>query len=260
MNRFFQNKVAIITGASSGIGRATALALAREGARVVLASRNESALREVAGAIAQMGGEALVARADVTQKDQVDRLVSETLKKWGRVDIVVANAGDYIRRPIIELTIADLERSMAVNFYGAMYLVLAALPHLRERRSGHIVLVSTMDSKKGLPLDGPYVAAKCAMTGIGDVMRQELRQHGIAVSTILPGRVDTPMIAQLRVPWISAKIPAEAVAHAILRAIRRREAEVIVPPFAALLKYFHTLSPHLSDWGVKFFHLEGWES
>jgi len=108
---------------------------------------------------------------------------------------VVANAGAYIRCPIIELTIADLERSMAVNFYGAMYLVLAALPHMRERQSGHVVLVSTMDSKKGLPLDGPYVAAKFAMTGVGDVMRQELRQHGIAVSTILPGRVDTPMIA-----------------------------------------------------------------
>ncbi len=260
MNRFFQDKVAIITGASSGIGRETALALAREGARVALASRNEPALREVANAIAQMGGESLVARADVTQKDQVDRLVSETLKKWGRVDIVVANAGAYIRCPIIELTIADLERSMAVNFYGAMYLVLAALPPMRERQSGHVVLVSTMDSKKGLPLDAPYVAAKFAMTGIGDVMRQELRQLGIAVSTILPGRVDTPMIAGLRVPWISAKIPAEAVARAIVRAIRRRQPEVIVPPFAALLNYFHTLSPHLSDWGVKFFHLEGWES
>jgi NAD(P)-dependent dehydrogenase (short-subunit alcohol dehydrogenase family) len=256
---FFRDKVAIVTGASSGIGRATALALAREGALVTLASRNESSLRVVAEAITAMGSDSLVLHADVTQKDQVDRLVSETLQKWGRIDIVIANAGDYIRCPIIEMTIADLERSMAVNFYGAMHLVLAALPHMSKAQSGHIVLVSSMDSKKGLPLDGPYVAAKSAITGIGDVMRQELRKYGISVSIILPGRVDTPMIAHLRVPLISVKIPAETVAQVILRAIHRREAEVIVPPLAVLLKYFHTFSPQLSDWCVKFFHLEGWE-
>jgi short-subunit dehydrogenase len=117
-----------------------------------------------------------------------------------------------------------------------------------------------MDSKKGLPLDAPYVAAKFALTGFAEVLRQELHGTGISVSTILPGRVDTPMIATLRVPWVSAKISAEAVARATLRAIRLRQPEVILPPQASLLHYLNVLSPRMGDWAARFFHLEGWDS
>jgi short-subunit dehydrogenase len=116
-----------------------------------------------------------------------------------------------------------------------------------------------MDARKGIPPDAPYVAAKFALSGFGDVLRQELRGTGVSVSIIYPGRVDTPMIENLRVPWISAKIPAEAVARAILRAVRRRQPEVILPAQSKLLVYLNTISPALADWAVRWFHLEGWE-
>ena len=255
----FAEQVAIITGASSGIGRATALALAREGARVVLAARRRPALDAVAREVEAMGGQALVVPTDVTDRQQVTHLITRTLDTWGQVDILIANAGVYIRKPVRELQVEDVEKSMAVNFYGALYPVLAVLPHMLQRARGHIVLVTSMDAKKGIPPDAPYVAAKFALAGFGDVLRQELHGSGVGVTVVFPGRVDTPLIANLKVPWISAKIPPETVARAILRGIRRRQPEVIVPWQARLLIYAHTLSPRFADWAVRFFHLEGWE-
>jgi NADP-dependent 3-hydroxy acid dehydrogenase YdfG len=254
------NKVAIVTGASSGIGRATALALAGEGAHVALAARNATALHEVAQAVRALGQEALAVPTDVTQRDQVEQLVAETLARWERVDILVANAGAYVRCPVPDLTVAEVERSMAINFYGALYAILAVLPQMLTQKSGHLVLVSSMDAKKGLPPDAPYVAAKFALAGLGEVLRQELYGSGVHVTTVFPGRVDTPMIATLQVPWISAKIPPKAVARAIVRAIHRRQPEVIVPFQARALLYLNTLSPRLGDWIARLFHLEGWEN
>jgi NADP-dependent 3-hydroxy acid dehydrogenase YdfG len=254
------DKVAIVTGASSGIGRATALALAREGAHVALGARNEAALQEVAQAIRALGREALVVPTDVTQQEQVEHLVAEALARWERVDIFVANAGQYIRCRVAELTAADLERSMAVNFYGALYGVLAVLPHMLARKSGHLVLVSSLDGMKGCPLDAPYVAAKFALSGFGETMRQELRGTGVYVTTIFPGRVDTAFLENLKVSWIMPILPPETVARAIVRGIRRRKPEVIVPYFFALLLPFDILFPRLGDWFVRAFQLGGWKT
>jgi NAD(P)-dependent dehydrogenase (short-subunit alcohol dehydrogenase family) len=251
-------RVAIITGASSGIGRATALALAAAGTSVALAARREPELAEAARAIEARGGRAFVVPTDVTDRGQIEELVEKTLAQWGRLDVVVANAGVYVRSPFVDVTTEYLERSMAVNFYGAVHLVLAALPHLLEQRSGHIVLVVSVDGKKGLPLDAPYAAAKFALAGFGDVARQELRPSGINVSTILPGRVDTPLIDEYRFPLISKPIKPERVARAILRAIEKNQAEVVVPASNAPLIWAQTISPRLADWGVRTFKLEGW--
>jgi short-subunit dehydrogenase len=125
---------------------------------------------------------------------------------------------------------------------------------------GHIILMATMNAKKGIPPDAPYAAAKFALSGFGEVLRQELRPHGIAVTTVYPGRVDTPMISDLSVPWISAKISAEATARAIERAMRTRPAEVILPPQAALLHLVNVFSPRLADWFVRTLRLEGWKA
>jgi NADP-dependent 3-hydroxy acid dehydrogenase YdfG len=253
------NRVALVTGASSGIGRATALALAREGARVALSSRNAGALEQVARRICLRGGQAMVVPADVTDRQQVERMVSAVLDRWGHIDILFANAGQYIRSPIRQLTVQDMERSMAINFYGALYSVLAVLPHMLAQRRGHIVLMSTFDAKKGLPHDAPYVAAKSALAGFGEVLRQELHGSGVHVTVVFPGRVDTPLIANLRVPWMSAKIPAESVARAIVHAIYRPRPEVIVPRLTLGLLYVNTISPALGDLIARMFHLEGWE-
>jgi len=254
------DKIAIVTGSSSGIGRATALALAREGAHVALGARSEAALEDAARAIRKLGREALIVPTDVTQQEQAERLVAEVLARWGHVDIFVANAGQYVRCRVPELTTAHLERAMAVNFYGALHGVLAVLPHMLARKSGHVVLVSSIDGKKGIPIDTPYVATKFALAGVGEVMRQELRGTGVHVTTVFPGRIDTPLIEDLKVPWISPKYSPEMVARAIVRGIRRRQPEVIVPWFYRLFLILSMLSPRLSDWFVRVSHLEGWEA
>jgi NADP-dependent 3-hydroxy acid dehydrogenase YdfG len=258
MNSFFANQIVIITGASSGIGRATALLLAPQGAKMALAARNTQALESLAAEVEKLGGEALVQTTDVTQREQVEALVRATLDRWGRIDLLVSNAGQYIRSPIGELTPEVMEDSMAVNFYSHMYAILAALPHMLAQHSGHIAIVASMDGKTGLPLDGPYVAAKFATSGFNDVLRRELYQTGVHTTIAYPGRVDTPMIADIKVPWISAKISPEAVAKALLKGIQHRRKEIFLPPQVILL-YILTFFPGISDWATRFFHLEGWQ-
>ena len=138
--------------------------------------------------------------------------------------------------------------------------VLALAPHLLKQGSGHIVYVSSMDARTGLPLDAPYVAAKAAMSGLTEVLRQELHGTGVSVTTVFPGRVDTPMIDSLEVPWISAKIGPEVVARATLRAIVRKKPQAIIPLQAHVLDYLGAFFPRLSDWMVRLFHLEGRET
>jgi NADP-dependent 3-hydroxy acid dehydrogenase YdfG len=256
----FTGKIALITGASSGIGRATSLALAREGACLALAARSAAALESLADEARRLGVEALPIPTDVSHPAEVAALGAAVLQRFGRVDILVSSAGQYVRSPLTHPDPALLDRAMAVNFYGNVNTVNAVLPAMLEQRSGHIVLVSSMDGRRGLPAEGPYVASKAALSAYGDVLRQELHGSGVGLTVVSPGRVDTPLIDHLRVPWISAKIPPEPVARAILRAIRRRQPEVILPPQAWLLYFFSVLSPGFTDWAVRLLHLEGWES
>jgi short-subunit dehydrogenase len=195
----------------------------------------------------------------VTQVDQVERLIAQTLARWGQVDILISNAGQYIRMPIASLNLQIVEQSMSINFYGGLNTILAVLPHMKARHTGHIVLVSSMDAKSPIPGDAPYVAAKFALSGFGDVLRQELNGTGIHVTTLYPGRVDTPMLANLRVPSISAKISPQAVARAILSGIERHQIEIILPFQAHLLNLLNFFAPSLSDWASRVFHLQGWD-
>jgi NADP-dependent 3-hydroxy acid dehydrogenase YdfG len=251
--------VAVVTGASSGIGRATALALAKEGTRVALAARNRSELEATAAEISARGGEALVVPTDVCDRAQVERLVEAAVERWGKVDVLVANAGAYVRKPALELGVEEIERSLAVNFYGALYPVLALLPRMIERGRGQIVLVDSIDGRKALPGDAPYAVAKFALSGLGQALRQELRPHGIGVTIVYPGRVDTAMIAELRVPRISRKLSPGRIARAIVAAIRRNRAEVLVPRLGRLLLLVDLLSPRAGDWFVEHLHLTGSE-
>jgi uncharacterized protein len=255
---FFLDKVAIVTGASTGIGRATACALAKEGACVALAARRENHLLELAREIGAMGREALVLPTDVTEPDQVKAMTQQVLAKWGRVDILISNAGEYIRGPITDLDPADLQRSLDVNYFGGVHCIKAVLPPMLAQKRGHILAVTSMDGKIGLPSDAPYVSAKFALTGFLEVLRQEVREHGITVTNVLPGRVDTVMIDRLKFSWVSPKIAPEAVARAALNGIRRGKPIVIVPPQAKLLYYINVFAPSLSDRLSRFFRLEGW--
>lgn len=255
-----RNAVTIITGASSGIGRATAQLCAAAGARLVLAARSQEKLAALQSELGSAGAEVLIVPTDVTREADVRRLVEATLARFGRVDIAVCNAGVYIRSAVKDLSLDTIEQCMNVNYYGTVYLIRAVLPLMLAQRSGHIVAVTSVDGRKGLPPDGAYVASKCAATGFMDVLRQELRGTGVYASTILPGRVDSPMIAGLAVPAASPKIPTTRVGRAILRAVRCRRREIVVP-FAGpkTLIVLSALWPALGDWIVRILKLEGKE-
>ena len=253
------DQIAVVTGASSGIGRATALELANAGAHLVLAARREKLLEDLSTEIKELGRDVLVEVTDITQQGQVDHLISKAISKFGRIDILVVCAGIYYRSPIDQISLSIMERSMAVNFYGGLHSILATLPHMRTRNSGHIVLVSTMDTKLGLPGDSPYAASKSALSIFVDILRQELHGSGIHTSTVLPGRVATPFIEDLVLPKISTIISSQTVARAIVNGIKKRKIEIILPFPATMLHYIRVLSPRIADWIIRVFRLQGWE-
>lgn len=250
-------QVAVVTGASSGIGEALARALAAEGVRVALAARSGARLEALAAEIAAAGGEALAVPTDVTDAAQVAALVQRTEQAWGGVDIVIANAGTYVQVPTVELDLAALERGMAINYFSAMRTVLAALPIMRRQRSGHLVLMASQAAFIPIPPDGPYVASKAALSGIAQVMRQELAPEGIAVTVVYPGRIETPLIQHLRMPWISPKAPPERLARLVVRAIRMRRRRLIYPA-SGYLYILREIWPALGDWLIGALHLQGW--
>jgi short-subunit dehydrogenase len=249
--------IAVVTGASRGIGRATALTLAARGANVALGARSVEELERVASEIERGGSEALVVPCDVSNREGAEAPVRAALERWRRVDLVVANAGAYVRRPVLELSAEEVQRSLDVNFYGSLHPILTALPQMVERRSGAIVVVSSLDGRHALAGDAPYAIAKAALGSLVQALRQELRPLGIAVTGVFPGRVDTEMIAGLRVSRLSGAVSAERVARAIVRAVERGSPEIVIPRSNRLLLYADAISPSLVEWVVRRFHLGG---
>jgi short-subunit dehydrogenase len=257
---WLNNRVAIVTGASGGIGKATAYGLSQKGCNVVLSARNHEKLLEIEKDLSYLRTGVISIPADITDPISVERLISKTLEHFARIDFIVCNAGEYFRCPVANLTISQIQRVFNVNFYGNLNCIFGVLPHMLQRGKGQIVIVSSMYAKKGLPPDAAYVASKAALSGLADVMRQELKESGIVVSTIFPARVDTPMISEISVPWISAKIKPQKVARAIIKALERKNAEIIVSSLGPkLLVAANTISPRLGDWLVKIFRLSGKE-
>lgn len=263
--RNLQDKIAIVTGASRGIGRATALELAKNGVHLALIARDKAKLNEVAELVRALGSEALILVGDVSDQDQVTKMVKETLALWGKIDILVSNAGIYYHSTVADLTASLMEQSLQVNFISHVYAVLAVLPVMLEQKAGHIVLVSSMAAKRGVPTDVPYAPAKYALTGFGEVIRQELHGSGVEVSTIMPGRVESEFVEGLEFPWVTPKMPPEWVSQAIIGAIRHRKAEVLVLHFhTRILHYVNVLlkevSPRLADRIARYLRLEGWKA
>lgn len=255
-----RGKVVCITGATGGIGNEIARAFAREGARLVLSGRNAAALDTIAAALKSNGAEVVTVASDVTVPADVERLVAAATQAMGGIDIVVCNAGVYIRGAVKDLSLESIRQSMDTNYYGAVHLIRAVLPQMLARRSGHIVAVSSVDGKKGLPPDAAYAASKYALTGFMDVLRQELHGTGVYASTIFPERVDTPMIDGLELPLMSRRLPPAAVARAAVKAVRQRRREIVLsfigPKFLIVAS---TVWPALGDLLVRIFRLQGVE-
>jgi len=255
--KVFKNKVIIITGASSGIGETAAFKFSELGAKVVLAARNDKKLSEIENRIISKGYEAISIKTDVSKKMDVENLISKTIKKWGRIDIYISNAGQYIQGQINEIEIEDFQNSFAVNFYSSFFAVQKLIPQMTDQKSGHIVFINSLDAKKPIIGDGAYVAAKYALDGFSDVLRQELKQSGIKILTVYPGRVDTPMVEEIKVPKISAKISPVKVVKAIINGIQKNKAIVVVPRILFPLGAFNNLFPKMMDWLYCKFKIEG---
>ncbi|MBX3354477.1 MAG: SDR family NAD(P)-dependent oxidoreductase [Phycisphaeraceae bacterium] len=234
-------KVAIITGASSGIGRATALAMAGEGIRLVLAARREDRLRELAGDIERGGGQVEVVVGDAADAGNSERLLSAAARRFGGFDVVFANAGYGTERGLLDLTPDEVRRMFEVNFFASVELLRAAAQHLiAERRRGHLLLCSSALAKFTLPYFGVYAATKAAQAMVARSLRFELEPHGIEVSSVHPITTVTEFFEQAQVVAAKdhgeARVPAHApsffvqrperVARAIVQGLRRPRSEI----------------------------------
>ena len=221
------NARVIVTGASSGIGRAIAVEFARRGALLALASRNEAALHEVAAAIQRNGGRAVVIPTDVTQDRAVDRMATETIRQLGGIDILVNNAGIGQQALIGDASAADVEALFRLNVLAAAAAIRAVVPTMRAQHAGMIINISSMAGRIVIPRIGYYSASKFALTAIGDALRMEEAHHGIRVMNVFPGTTRSSFgenrlgirgrAAHQRVPPVSAEKVARRVANAVGR-------------------------------------------
>jgi len=250
----FRDRTVLVTGASSGIGRETALAFAAAGANLVLVARRAKVLAKVATEARKLGAATLVASADVTEAAAVAGAFRKAVKRFGAVDIVVNNAGVMIPSPVVDLRTADLRRMLDVNLIGALHVMQEAVKVMRKQGHGHIVNVGSLAGRRGFSPLGGYCASKFALVGLTEALRTELVGEQINVSLVLPGVIDTPMAAQIQGDpqtadlWPEAlNMPPSWVVWSIFLAIRFRLAEIAVPPGSALIEKLAALAPGTTD-------------
>src|SRR6185437_3901228 len=257
-------KVALITGASSGIGRATALRLASFGVRVVLASRTAQALEEVVQQIKTFGVEALAVPTDVTDREQCRQAVETTVAHFGRLDILLCSAGVSLRGMFADTVPAVLEHIMRVNFFGTLYPTYFAVPHVKRSR-GSLVAISSLTGKRGTPSYAIYGASKFAVRGLYDSLRLELASDGVHVGVVSPSFVDTPLRERVLdatgQPWLSPPAPPfriwplEKCVDRVVRVVVKRKSQALLPAFVGpLLALDEITGGRLGDWylGGKF--------
>jgi NAD(P)-dependent dehydrogenase (short-subunit alcohol dehydrogenase family) len=254
----FRDRVVVVTGASSGIGRATAVAFGAAGARVALIARRQAELERVAAEIATGGGRAMVVAGDVTERAQVDACFDAVTRAYGPIDVVVNNAGILRPAPVTELSAQDLEAMLRVNLFGALYVMQAAVPRMQARGTGTIVNVASLAGRRGVTPLGGYCATKFALVGLTEALRTELDGGSVHVALVLPGVVETPMAEaidqdpEFRDLWPAAlNMPPSWVVWAIFAAIRFNLVEVSVPPGAATLEKLGALAPGAADTVVR---------
>ena len=250
----FRGRTVLVTGASSGIGRATALAFADAGSNLVLVARRAQVLAKVAAEARKLGAQTLVAATDVTDPEAVAACFRKAVRRFGTVDIVVNNAGVLIPARVVDLRTADLQRMLDVNLIGALHVMQEAVKVMRRQGRGHVVNVGSLAGRRGFSPLGGYCATKFALVGLTEALRTELVGERINVSLVLPSVIDTPMATRIQQDPASADtwpevltLPPSWVVWSIFLAIRFRLAEIGVPPGSALLEKFAALAPGTTD-------------
>jgi NAD(P)-dependent dehydrogenase (short-subunit alcohol dehydrogenase family) len=255
-----QDKVVLITGASSGIGRAAALCLASRGAHVALAARRVEALREVASQIEHGGGKALVTPTDVTDPKQTQTAITHTVEQFGRLDVLICSAGVSMRANFADTSFEAIDQVMRINFFGTLYPTWQAIPYLKATR-GSLVAVSSLVGKRGTPTYSIYGASKFAVQGLYESLRVELAPDGIHVGVVSPGHVDTPLRESVLgpdgKPWPTSPPtpfrvwPLQRVVNRLIRLIEKRKPEALVPGWVGpLLTMDRMIGPWLGDYFI----------
>jgi len=241
-----EGKVVLVTGASSGIGRAVAGHMARHGAHVQLVSRTAEKLQELKSEIEGAGGRASTYPTDLSDMEACERMAARVLDDQGRVDILLNNAGRSIRRSLVQSLdrFHDFERTMQLNYFGAVKLMLAVIPGMRERRSGHIINISSIGVQAYPPRFGAYVASKSALAALARCVQPELADDGVAITNIHMPLVRTPMIAPTGIYRNFPTIDTDQAAEMILQAVLTRPPEVSTR-LGKLGEAVDTLSPGL---------------
>lgn len=187
----FSGKVALVTGGSRGLGLLLARDLVARGARVAICARDEDELRWAYEDLTQRGGEVLVVTTDITEPEEVEELVRRVRERWGRIEVLINNAGVIQVGPFEEMTREDFETAMSVHFRGHLELTLALLPEMRSRGEGRIINISSVGGVLPVPHLLPYTASKFALTGLSEGLRAELAASGVLVTTVIPGLMRT---------------------------------------------------------------------
>ena len=232
MSHNIEGKVVVITGASSGLGEATARLLSAQGASVVLGARRIDRLRVLADELSRRGGKALAVPTDVVQCDQVKRLVDAAVQTYGRIDVMINNAGLMPQALLERLKIDEWNRMIDVNIKGVLYGIAAALPHMKRQKAGHFINVSSVAGHRVGPGFAVYAATKYAVRALSEGLRQEVKPYNIrttvispgAVATELPNTVTDPQAAErIRKFYAEVAIPAESFARAVAFAMSQPE-------------------------------------
>lgn len=255
-----RDQIVLITGASSGIGRETALHLAREGAIPVLAARSVEKLQEAAAEIREQTGiEAHVLRMDVQSEQEVLRAVAEVIERYGRVDILINCSGYGVFDPVATMAMRDYEGMIDVNYLGVVRVTKAVLPGMLQRDQGHIIQISSLAGFVAGPRHSGYAASKFAVMGFSEALSYELDGTGVHVTTINPGPVETPFFDHAdrsAIPDFVPSLTSDQVAATILRATREKKSLYIIPRPLSLgvkLRYlFPALYKRLTLAGIRF--------
>jgi len=256
-------KVAIVTGASSGIGRATALALARKGYTVLLAARREGRLREAAAQCRSRGAPARAVVTDVARPEQVEALVSEAVDEFGRLDVMVNDAGFGLGARVHETSNEQMRAILEVNYLGVFYGCRAAARAMIPRRRGHIFNVSSVIGKRGVPFNGAYCATKFAVCGLTDALRVEMMPYGVRVTCVCPALTETAFFDVMRgarkdphrrYARLRGRTGPEVVGRKIAATVGKATPELIFSTGGKFLTLLAALSPRLTDAMMKWYH------
>lgn len=245
----FKNKVVLITGASSGIGKETAIQFAKKGSNVILVARRKEKLEQLSDDLKKFNISTLVCECDISDKLQVEKMSKIVLEKYDSIDILVNNAGFAIYGSVSDLTIEEIESQMVTNYFGMIYCIKNFLPSMLTKKSGHIVNVASVAASFGLPGIASYCASKFAMLGFSEGLKHELKGTGIGITVVSPIMVRTNFFDHPSFKKISKYSPTslsdKTVANAILKAANSPRLEIIAPSIVRVAIWMKSTFPYL---------------